>query len=526
MSNSSFQSIRKIWLFLAILPVLICAIPLIFVFVASKNVSVSGLNESFSYFSTDSVLNTFTIIFFVLLFSMVIGIGFAWLFSHYSFSGSRFFEWMMVLPIAIPGYIMAVTYSSFFDYGGYFYQFTGSYFNMMNMYGLIFVLAITLYPYIYINALNAFKLTSGNYGESARILGAGSSKYMFKILIPLAMPAIVAGAWLTIMETLNDFGAASYYGIRTISTEIIRCWQIDMSLTVFISLMVFLLVILSLFFVQRFLSRKGFYQASKSKPIERIRLKGSKNAMASALCALFFFVSFLLPVLILFAFYTAHMPSEESGSLLIRTWNSLLIAIFGATAILIFTIVASYNSVVNNQRRSKWINFIADFGYALPGAVLAIALIGVAVFFSWLFSINLVGTLFFLILSYFIRFYAVARQPVSSLFSRLPRNSYSASVNLGKSPLSTFFKVYFPLLWPGLLSIFLLVLIDILKELPVTLILRPFNFETLSTSVYGYAKVNESVQEASPYALIIILLGVAAVGLFMFVQRKANDSGS
>jgi iron(III) transport system permease protein len=517
---STFKTRRWTWYVLAFIPVLVCSIPLLFVFVSSSQIKSAELSESISFFSVSSISNTIILCVGVLFFSLLIGVGSAYVFANYSFTGSWFFETAFMLPLSIPGYIMAITYSSFFDYGGYFYQLTGVYFNMMNMGGLIFVLTICLYPYIFITALHAFKLSSGNYSESAKVLGTGRRKLFFKIALPLAIPAIIGGAWLAFMETLNDFGAASYYGIRTMSTEIFRCWQIGPSVTVFLSLCVLMFIIITMILIQRLIAKKGYYQASKSKPVSKIKLTGTKNFIFSFLSFLLFSICFLIPVIVLFFYSLRSGVSEDLRVLLVRSYNSFVIAGMASLVILIFCILSGYNKIVNGIKQSKFSNFLADFGYAIPGSVLAIALISVASFVDTNTGFFITGTISFLIIAYMIRFYTVARQPIENVFNKIPINVFNASVSLGKNPLFTFFKVYFPLLAPAFISIFLLVFIDVLKELPLTLILRPFNFETLSTSVYGYAKVNESVSQAAPYSLLIITLGVLAILILKRIERK------
>lgn len=517
---STFKTRRWTWYTLALIPVIVCCIPLLFVFVSSSQIKTDELSESLAFFSASSISNTVILCLGVLFFSLLLGVGSAYVFANYSFTGSRFFETAFMLPLAIPGYIMAITYSSFFDYGGYFYQLTGTYFNMMNMAGLIFVLTICLYPYIFITALHAFKLSSGNYNESAKLLGTNKLNLFFKIALPLAVPAIIGGAWLAFMETLNDFGAASYYGIRTMSTEIFRCWQIGPSVTVFLSLCVLVFIIVTMILIQRFISKRGYYQSSKTKPVVKIKLTGSKNFIFSALSFILFTVCFLIPVIVLFCYSMRSGTTEDIRVLLVRSYNSFVIAGIAALVILVFCILSGYNKVANGIKKNRFGNFIADFGYAIPGSVLAIALISVASFVDASTGLFITGTISFLIIAYMIRFYTVARQPVENVFNKIPQSMFNASVSLGKSPFFTFIKVYLPVLLPAFISIFLLVFIDILKELPLTLILRPFNFETLSTSVYGYAKVNESVSQAAPYSLLIITLGVIAILILKRIERS------
>ncbi|HLP12831.1 MAG TPA: iron ABC transporter permease [Flavobacteriales bacterium] len=519
--TSPFKTIRWGWFLLALLPVIVCSIPLLFVLVSATQIKGDELTDSFRFFSTGSIANTLVLCVGVLLLSLVLGVGSAYLFATYRFFGSRFFEIAFVLPIAIPGYIMAITYASFFNYSGLFYQNTGMYFNMMNMWGLVFTLALCLYPYVFITALHAFKLSSGNYNESATLLGIGRKKMFFKIALPLALPAIIAGAWLVFMETLNDFGAASYYGIRTLSTEIFRCWQIGPSVTVFLSLCILVFIVATMVIIQRYLDKKGYYQPSKSKPVQKIKLTGWKNLVVAVVCFNVFLFSFLLPVGILIAYAMQFGLEEGEGvRLWARTINSFQLAAIAAGVILVFCVINSYSKVIHRVRKTRALNFLSDFGYAVPGAVLAIALLSVSTFFDASLGTIVTGTFLFLIIAYMIRFYTVARGPVENMYNKLPQNLFNASASLGKKPLGTFFKIYLPILLPAFGSIFLLVFIDVLKELPITLILRPFNFETLSTSVYGYAKVNESVGQAAPYSLLIITLGVLAVLMLKRIEKK------
>ena len=520
----SLKTIRWGWTLFALIPLVICFIPFLFLVFGATNVNSTELSKSFAFFSIDSISNTIILCLGVLVLSCILGIGLAYLVVNYSFKGSRFFEIAFYLPIAIPGYIMAITYSSFFDYGGYFYQFTGSYLNIMNMAGLIFVLSISLFPYIYITALHAFKLNSANYNESAKLLGASSRKLFFKITLPLAAPAIIGGVWLTLMETLNDFGAASYFGIRTISTEIFRCWQFGTSLTLFLSFCIMLFILLLMVIMQYYLNKKRHNLSSKNKKMEPIKVNKKKSWLYFGICLFVLSIVFLIPVVVLIAYAIRNGTSEEFGTLIIRSYNSFQLAGFASLFIIFFCIISAYFKIIRNKKSKLIGNIFLDFGYAIPGSVLAVSILSLAAFIDTTFSLFLTGTVFFLIMAYFIRFYTVARQPIENIFNKLPSNLYGASLSLGKSPFQSFIKIYLPLLLPGFLAIFLLVFIDILKELPLTLILRPYNFNSLSTTVYGYAKVNENIGQASLYCLFIITLGVLAIFMLKHIERKYGTS--
>ncbi len=518
--SGSFSITRKSWLILALLPTLLCLLPLFFIFYSIFEFNYAELIDAFDYFSISSVTNTFILIVGVLFVSLIIGVGLGYLFAHYNFFGSKVFETLFMLPIAIPGYIMAVAYSSFFEYGGTFYQYTGFYFSMMNMTGLILVLSFTLYPYIYINALHAFRLSSSNFSESGYALGASRTKVFIKIIFPLILPSVVAGAGLCMLETLNDFGASSYYGIRTVSNEIYRCWQVAPSLTVFLSLLVLLVIFILVVFYTFRIRKRQFFQAAKSKPIVQKKLGKNNFIFIFILCTTLFLIVFLLPVAVLVHYTFRTGVNIDLSTLMVRSYNSFYIATVAALIILVFCIITSFGKIVNHSKSKNYFSILADFGYAVPGAALAVALISVSVFFDNYLPFAITGSFAFLVVAYFIRFYAAGRQPVESYFKRLSPNLFSASGTLGKKPFFTLRKIYWPILFPAFISIFLLVLIDVLKELPLTLILKPFNFETLSTSVYGYAKVNENVSQAAPYSILIITLGVIAMLMLRRVEKK------
>lgn len=488
------------------------------------------------------IRNTLLLMLGVALLSFVMGVGTAWLVSTHSFPGRRFLSWALVLPIAIPGYINGFTWAGILDYTSPVYMFlrnhfgidTGAFlfFEILSLPGAILVMSLSLYPYVYILTRAYFQNALGSMLEASASLGRGPWYTFFRVALPLSRPAIVASLLLVLMEVINDYGLVHYYGIDTFTNGIFTAWfsfrspSASMKLSVY--LMIFVLLLISLERIQRG-QMKYDLVGSSYRTVKRRRLGNLTGNAVGFISSLPFVFGFLFPFMMLLYWgsYTVSIVWDT------RFWelllNSFLMASIAAVLVVICSIFISYTVRTFPQRFVKFFSRAATLGYAVPGAVIAI---GIMVPFLWIdqrITANtsmiagflLTGTWFALIYAYIVRFMAVGYNSIESGMTRISGTLDEAARSLGKTKIKTLWQINIPLLRGSLIAGTLLVFIDVLKELPLTLILRPFNFDTLAIRTYEYAG-DERVAEAAPAAIIIILAGTLSVFLLNRITEKGK----
>jgi len=466
-----------------------------------------------------------------MLLTSVFGVSSAWIVSRYYLFKSSFLEWMLILPLAIPSYITAYAYAGFFDYGGWLSRLTANEginsfkVDVMNIYGLIFVLSISLFPYVYVSARAIFLHQSFRLIEASKMLGAGETKTFFKIVLPIARPAIVGGILLVLMEVLNDYGAAKYYGVPTFTTGIFRSWfslgepATAVYLSALLLLIVFLLV--SLEKIQR--GKRLFSAETKgSFRLPKKKLKTSKRVLAISIVSIPISLGFGLPLIQLGYWGFLTYSTVFTSSFLVTALQSLGIATLTGVGTVFFAVLLLYVPQWNRLRILKNSARIAILGYAVPGSVIAIGVMILTLGFDkWLIkffdntfhiTIGLMfnGTIVVLIYAYIIRFIAVAFNPLEASKTKISDRLSESSRLLGKGRVATFFKIDFPLLKTGMASAFILVFVDTMKELPLTLILKPYRINTLAVKAYEYAS-DELILEASIPSLCIIATGIVPI---------------
>ena len=491
----------------------------------------------------DYILNSLYLLVGCILMTSLIGISSAWYVSRYKLRYSKIFEWLLILPLALPSYITAYAYAGIFDYGGSLAKIFDLFgtnsqrIDIMNLPGLVFVLSISLFPYVYVVARSFFLYQSRTLLEASKLLGVKESKTFFKIILPLARPAIVGGLILVAMEVLNDYGAAKYYGISTFTTGIFRTWfslQDPKSATYLCALL--LLVIFALIGMEKRQRRNTHYELSSKDNFILLKKKPSKK-----LHILLFFIlgtpillGFILPVTQLVYWSMLTFKSVATVEFAGIALQSFGIAFVGSLLTVIVALAIIYlpkwNPIIWLRESAQ----IATIGYAIPGAVLAIGvMIPMIILDQWMinflknnfdmvtgFIIN--GTIIALVYAYVIRFLAVAFNPLSSNQLKIGEALSESSRILGKGRLATFLKIDLPLLRPAIIGAFILVFIDIMKELPITLILKPYDVQTLAVKAYEYAS-DELILEASLPALCIVVTGILPVVLlnrFILDDRK------
>lgn len=464
-----------------------------------------------------------------------IGITTAWLTSMYRFPGRRLFVWALLLPLAFPAYILAYTYTGMLEpagpvqgwiratfglrYGDYWFP------EIRSMGGAIVMLSLVLYPYVYLLARAAFLEQSVCALEASRSLGCGPWRSFFSVALPLARPAIVVGLSLALMETLADFGTVDYFGVSTFTTGIFRTWYglydevAAAQLAALLMLFVFTLILL-----ERWSRHQARYHhtTNRYQALPEIRLGRFSAWLATTACLLPLLFGFLLPVaqLTLWAIQTwEQMVDAEFYTL---AANSFTLAGIAAVMALVAALLLGYGKRLQPTRWLRALVQVAGMGYAIPGMVIAI---GVLIPFGWLdntldswlrsqfgFSSGLLfsGTVFILLFAYLVRFLTVSLQTVEAGLGKIKPSMDEAAWSMGQSRLGTVRRVHLPLMRSSLLTALLIVFVDVLKELPATLVLRPFNFNTLAVRTYELAS-DERLADASSAALTIVLVGIIPV---------------
>lgn len=481
---------------------------------------------------------------------LIIGVGTAWLVTMCRFPGDRWFEWALLLPLAAPAYLLAYTYTSMLDYFGpvqtflrmvFGWESVGDYWfpNVRSLPGGIVMLILVLYPYVYLLARVGFLEQSVCTVEASRSLGCTPWRSFFSVALPLARPAIVAGLALALMETLNDFGTVQYFGINAFTTGIYNTWFGMGDRTVAAQLSTVLMgFILVLVLLERFSRRQSRYyeMTNRHRSATRYELGWVRSLWAILACFLPIFLGFLAPALYLL--YLALYQARETfnNDFVSLSTNSLFLGVISASIALILALILAYGERLNP---SKWLQGsvrVAGMGYAIPGIVIAVGILlpigrldnllagWIKALFGLEIPLLLSGTIFALVFAYIVRFLAVAFGTVESSLGKIKPSLDDASRSLGYGSIATLTKVHIPLMSSGLLTAIMLVFVDVMKELPATLVLRPFNFDTLAVRVYQYASDERLVEAAAP-ALAIVLVGlIPVIFLSWQISRRSGDS--
>lgn len=491
-----------------------------------------------SYFLLDYVKNSIYLIIGSGILTFIIGTSSAWIVSRYNIPFRKSIEKLLFLPLAIPSYIMAYAYVGLFDNGGTLIRLLNQFgfsiqkIDFMNIYGLIWVLSISLFPYVYASTRVMFLSLPKSIYESSMLLGVSNKRYFFSIALPLASPAIIGGLFLVFMEVLNDYGAAKYYGINTFTTGIFRSWTMleDLQSAIYLSALLVVMVFLISSFVlwQR---RKKSYAVTGNKLEEnnrdRKKLTGGKKILYLALLCIPILFGFILPIIQLLKWAYITFNSMFTVDLLWIALQSFGIGLAAALITVIFAIFLIYFSKWNNIHKINIFKNVATVGYVIPGAIIGIGIIrssqSIINFFSDTLQMNIsylfYGSSIILIYAYIFRFLSVAYNPMEASSLKIGKHLPESSYLLGIKKLTTLIKIELPLLKNTIISCFLLVFIDVLKELPLTLILKPYNLETLSITAYAYAE-DERVAEAALPALVLILIIIIVMYLLKIKEKN------
>ncbi|MGB2129474.1 MAG: ABC transporter permease [Flavicella sp.] len=489
------------------------------------------------HFLGDYISNSLVLLFGTGILTFVFGVVSAWLVCNYDFPFRKQLEWLLFLPLAIPSYIVAYAYVGLFGNGGTLLPLLNGLgmpfqkVDMMNRFGLIWVLSVSLFPYVYAGTRSVFKSFPKQLFEASTLLGASRLRYVFRVALPLASPAIIGGLFLVFMEVLNDFGAAKYYGIQTFTTGIFRTWTAleDLQSAVYLSGILVVMVFSINSLVTWFRRNKSY--ALKLNPTQEETNRIALNGWTKYLCFIIVFIpvlaGFILPISQLLYWASITFETMFNTALFGVAAQSFGLALTAAFLIVCTALLLIFVSRWNGLPAFSNFKKVAVVGYVIPGAIIGIGVIRssqtVIDFFNNTFHLEIgylfYGSSFILLYAYIFRFLAVAFNPIDANFLKLGKNMHEASYTLGISKLKTAFNIEIPLLKTTLLSAFLLVFIDILKELPLTLILKPYHLETLAVQAYAYAD-DERVPEAALPALLLVLVIV----LLMWGGNRINTS--
>lgn len=493
------------------------------------------------------VSNTIWLVLGVSYGTLSIGIVCAWLVSVCEFPGRRWFQWMLLLPMAMPAYIIAYTYTGMLDFAGpvqtslreWFGWGYGDYWfpEIRSLWGAMVMLSLVLYPYVYLLARAAFMQQSVAALEASRILGAGPWQSFFKVALPMARPAIIAGLTLALMETLADYGTVQYFGVDTFTTGIFRTWYGlgDSAAAAQLSAML-LVMVFALVAIERYSRRRVRYHHHSLQRARQPRYQLSRRqaSLAVLACLLPLLFGFLLPFVQLLVWALETAAEMVDAAYLQLVFNSLILASMAALLALILALFMAYGQRLRPVLGVQIAVRVASMGYAIPGTVIAVGvMIPLAMLDqtldSWLrnnwgISSGLLfsGTLVALMFAYIVRFLAVSIGTVEAALTKIRPSMDDAARSLGYSPGQVLRRVHMPIMRVSLLTAVLMVFVDVLKELPATLILRPFDFNTLAVRAYELAS-DERLADASTAAVAIVLAGIVPV---LLLSRSISRSGN
>ena len=497
-------------------------------------------------FLLEYISNSIILLLSVLILTFLIGTGTAYIVSFYRFPLSNFFKWALILSFAVPPYIYAYSLTAFFENYGTAYSILKSVFGDKNynlyipkfdgMLGVILSLSFSLFAYVYILARASFLYQSQNFIDLGKNLGFTNLKTLYTIILPAARPAIVAGLSLVAMETLAEFGAVDFFSINTLTTGIYNSWITFDDLAFANQLSFFLLLFIFALFILENLSRNkakyhfnakgGFKQKHKSQ------LNGTKSIAAFLFCFFIFFLSFLFP-LSQMLYWTIKFPENLFDLQIIDLLsNTLYLVILSSFVLIMFSLISNYGNRVTKNKTLNILSTLSISGYAIPGVILAVAFI---TFIAWfdesvvknlgLFSIKkiFIGSILGLVLVYFVRFYSLAFNGIKSGYEKINISVDESSYLLGYSKRKTFMNIHIPFLRNSLLFVCILISLEIIRELPITLILRPFNFETFATTAYISASEDLLEAAAVPSLFLILIATSFIIVTSKYILRDNNE---
>ncbi len=548
LSNGIWASIRG-WPLVALIVAFIVCLPIFSVLYLALNPEENIWPHLWDTVLLRYISNTLMLMTGVAVGTLCIGVSTAWLVTRYEFPGRSIFNWALLLPFAVPAYVIAYIYTDLLEFAGpvqsalratFGWKLANEYWfpSIRSLPGAITMMVLVLYPYVYLLARAAFLEQSASVLEAAKILGGSSRSRFFRIALPMARPAIVVGLAMALMETLNDFGTVDYFAVRTLTSGLYDVWlgmnNLGGGAQIASLLLLFVMVLVGLEKVSR--RHREHYQptASRFRKLNRRKLVGKSAAFATISCFLPVLLGFLLPAWVLLNYSIRYFEQSYTEDFRQIALNSVGLSATAAVAAVSVGILLSYSQRLRPTRLLKTSVNISSLGYAVPGAVLAIGVIipfaaidnGIDAFMRSQFDIStgllLSGTVFALVFAYTVRFLAVAYGSVDASMKKISPHMDDAARSLGHSSLTILSRIHLPLMKSGVLTAALVVFVDCMKELPATLVLRPFNFDTLATHVYQFAS-DELIGEAALGSLLIVLVGLVPVVLLTVSIDRSQE---
>jgi iron(III) transport system permease protein len=536
----------NIWFISSLLVSIFVIIPILTVFMSFFENTSAYYELLKDTFLVEYILNSSVLLLSVLVITFLIGTGSAYLVSFYEFPLSNFFKWALILSFAVPPYIYAYSLTAFFENYGTAFTILKNLFGegdynknipkFDGMFGAILSISFSLFAYVYILTRASFLYQSQNLIDLGKNLGFSKFKSFYKIILPAARPAIVAGLSLVAMETLAEFGAVDFFSINTLTTGIYNSWIAFDDLAFANRISFFLLLFIFALFILENLSRKSakyhFNSKGGLKQKEKIILSGRKSFLAFIFCFFIFFLSFLFP-LCQMLYWTIKFPENLFDLNIIELLiNTLYLVFLSSLILIIFSLVSNYGNRVSKSKTLNILSTLSISGYAIPGVILAIAFI---TFIAWIdenliksvgfLSIKkiFIGSIIGLVLVYFVRFYSLAFNGIKSGYEKINISVDESAYLLGYSKRKTFMNIHIPFLRNSLLFIVILISLEIIRELPITLILRPFNFETFATTAYISASEDLLEAAAVPSLFLILIASFFIIITSKYILRDSND---
>ena len=483
--------------------------------------------------------------------TLTIGVGTAWLVSTCRFPGKRIFEWALLLPMAMPAYVIAYVYTDILEFAGPVQGMMREIFGWVtkrdywfseirSVGGAISMMTLVLYPYVYLLSRAAFMEQSVCVLEASRVLGRGPWRSFFSVALPLARPAIVIGVSLVMMETLNDFGTVDFFAVSTFTLGIYDVWQNMNNVAGAAQLAgVLLFFVIFLVLAERFARRKQRFHhtTSKYKALPGYKLEGWAKRLAVISCALPVVFGFILPAMVLASYAVIHYELALNPAVFRYAGNSIMLSALAAVLAIAIGIFMAYGVRLRNEKIVTFMARFASLGYAVPGSVLAVGVLvslgamdnGIDKFMKGNFGIGtgllFSGTIAAVTFGYLVRFLALSFGSVEASLTKITPSIDGAAASLGHKPFSTLRRIHVPLIRGSVMTAAMLVFVDCMKELPMTVILRPFNFHTLATYVHQFAS-DEQLGEASLAALGIVGFGILPVIMLSFAITRSRPGHS
>ena len=532
---------QRKWTFLSYLIALVMMIPVLIMLVDGIDASTQLFGHLWQTVLPDYLQNTILLGVFVVLLSLIFGVVSAALISQTNLLFKQQLRWLLLLPLAMPAYLVAYLYTDLFDYAGpvqrnlrlwFDWQSPTEYwfFDLRTLSGAAVMLALVLYPYIYMLTRGAFEQQDQSLMRAARLLGLNAKQTFFNVALPLARPAIAVSASLVLMETLADFATVQYFSVNTLTTAIFDTWlgYGDMAAANALASVLMLLVLCVIVVEQR--GRAGLRHQSSRPNMhkELIRLSFLQQISASVFCWLLVILGFLLPFALLISMAVEYSNTEQLANLLETGINSIKVSVIAATVAVFIALILGFYQRLHGNKFSHLPQQISGFGYAIPGTVLAMAMLAtfapldhwlndMAEFFAWQQpGLIMSGTIFAMIFAFVVRFSAIANGTIASGIKQIPQSLDYAPATLGMGLIKTVTRVHLPILKPTILIAWLLVFVESMKELSAVLLLRPFNFETLSSQIYQLIS-DEMLEQGALGAILIVLFGLLPI---ILLNRK------